>query len=204
MDTADETSQERHTTRMQQKKMRMEARTAQAQEERGLLLVYTGNGKGKSSAAWGLMARALGHGMQMAVVQFIKGNRNTGEERFFRRFPDQVRYYVMGLGFTWNTQSKQQDTEQAQQAWALSRSLLQDDQLDLVVLDELNIALRQGYLSVEQVLADLRARPKHQHVVITGRGAPKALMEQADTVTEMTLIKHAFQTGVKAQVGIEY
>lgn len=202
--SSDNEREARHKARMQRKKALMDDKIAQSQQERGLLLINTGNGKGKSSAAFGLLARALGHDMQVAVVQFIKGAASTGEERFFRRFPEQVRYYVMGEGFTWETQDRQRDAEQAQQAWAIARSLLQDQSLQLIVLDELNIALKHGYLALEPILADLQARPTHQHVVITGRGAPAALIEAADTVTEMALVKHAFKDGVKAQPGIEY
>lgn len=202
--TADSERETRHKARMQRKKALMDDKIAQSQQERGLLLVNTGNGKGKSSAAFGLLARALGHDMQVAVVQFIKGAASTGEERFFRRFPEQVRYYVMGEGFTWETQDRQRDAEQAQQAWAIARTLLQDQSVQLILLDELNIALKHGYLALEPILADLQARPAHQHVVITGRGAPPALIEAADTVTEMALVKHAFKDGVKAQPGIEY
>lgn len=202
--TADSPREARHKARMQRKKALMDDKIAQSQQKRGLLLINTGNGKGKSSAAFGLLARALGHDMQVAVVQFIKGAASTGEERFFRRFPEQVRYYVMGEGFTWETQDRQRDVEQAQRAWAIARTLLQDQSLQLIVLDELNIALKHGYLALEPILADLQARSAHQHVVITGRGAPVALIEAADTVTEMALVKHAFKDGVKAQPGIEY
>ncbi|GAB3384310.1 cob(I)yrinic acid a,c-diamide adenosyltransferase [Azotobacter armeniacus] len=194
----------RHKTRMQRKKAVVDDRIAQATDEHGLLLVHTGNGKGKSSAAFGMAARALGHGMRVGVVQFIKGAATTGEEAFFRRFPDQVRYYVMGEGFTWETQDRQRDIVKACEAWVLARELLSDPSIGLVLLDELNIALKYGYLELEPLLADIQARPLHQHVVVTGRGAPPGLIEAADTVTEMGLVKHAFQAGVKAQKGIEF
>lgn len=194
----------RHQARMQRKKALIDAKIAQAQDEYGLLLVHAGNGKGKSSSAFGMVARALGHGMRVGVVQFIKGAASTGEEAFFRRFPDEVRYFVMGEGFTWETQNRQRDIEKAEAAWAVARELLGDPQIALVILDELNIALKHGYLPLERVLADLAARPPMQHVVITGRGALPGLIEAADTVSDIALVKHAFQAGVKAQKGVEF
>ena len=195
---------DRHKARMQRKKALIDARIAEASAERGLLLVNSGNGKGKSSAAFGMLARALGHGLKAGVVQFIKGAATTGEEAFFRRFPDEVRYFVMGEGFTWETQNRQRDIEKAEAAWAVARELLGDPQIALVILDELNIALKHGYLPLERVLADLAARPPMQHVVITGRGALPGLIEAADTVSDIALVKHAFQAGVKAQKGVEF
>ncbi len=195
---------ERHKARMQRKKALMDEKIAEAQDEYGLLLVHTGNGKGKSSSAFGMLARALGHGMKVGVVQFIKGAASTGEEAFFRRFPDEVRYHVMGEGFTWDTQDRQRDIAKAREAWAVAAELLSDPEIGLVVLDELNIALKYGYLELAPVLADIESRPLLQHVVVTGRGAPAGLIEAADTVTEMGLIKHAFKAGVKAQKGVEF
>ncbi|AEJ04565.1 cob(I)yrinic acid a,c-diamide adenosyltransferase [Stutzerimonas stutzeri] len=195
---------ERHKARMQRKKALMDEKIAEAQDEYGLLLVHTGNGKGKSSSAFGMLARALGHGMKVGVVQFIKGAASTGEEAFFRRFPDEVRYHVMGEGFTWETQDRQRDIAKAREAWAVAAELLSDPEIGLVVLDELNIALKYGYLELAPVLADIESRPLLQHVVVTGRGAPDGLIEAADTVTEMGLIKHAFKAGVKAQKGVEF
>ncbi|EIK53361.1 cob(I)alamin adenolsyltransferase/cobinamide ATP-dependent adenolsyltransferase [Stutzerimonas stutzeri TS44] len=195
---------ERHRARMQRKKAVVDEKIAQAQDEYGLLLVHSGNGKGKSSSAFGMVARALGHGMQVGIVQFIKGAASTGEEAFFRRFPEEVRYHVMGEGFTWETQDRQRDITKAQQAWAVARELLDDERIGLVVLDELNIALKYGYLELDRVLADIAARPLLQHVVVTGRGALPGMIEAADTVTEMNLVKHAFKAGVKAQKGIEF
>ncbi|MDT4822566.1 Cob(I)yrinic acid a,c-diamide adenosyltransferase [compost metagenome] len=194
----------RHKARMQRKKAVVDEKIAQAQDEYGLLLVHTGNGKGKSSSAFGMVARALGHGLKVGVVQFIKGGMSTGEENFFRRFPEEVSYHVMGEGYTWDTQDRQRDIEKARQAWAVARTLLDDPQVGLVVLDELNIALKHGYLDLEEVLRDIESRPEHQHVVATGRGAPEGLIEAADTVTEMSLVKHAFKAGVKAQKGVEF
>ncbi|MDE3739804.1 cob(I)yrinic acid a,c-diamide adenosyltransferase [Metapseudomonas resinovorans] len=194
----------RHKARMQRKKAVVDEKIAQAQDEYGLLLVHTGNGKGKSSSAFGMVARALGHGLKVGVVQFIKGGMSTGEESFFRRFPEEVSYHVMGEGYTWDTQDRQRDIEKARAAWAVARSLLDDPQIGLVVLDELNIALKHGYLELDEVLRDIESRPEHQHVVATGRGAPQGLIDAADTVTEMSLVKHAFKAGVKAQKGVEF
>jgi len=193
----------RHNARMARKKDVVDEKIAAAQAERGVLLVNTGNGKGKSSAGFGLVARALGHGMQVGVVQFIKGRSDTGEEAFFRTQPG-VRWHVMGEGFTWETQDRARYVASAEAAWALAREMLQNPEVGLVVLDELNIALKYQYLDVERVLADLRARPPMQHVVVTGRGAPPALVEAADTVTDMTPVKHAFAAGVKAMPGMEW
>ena len=195
---------DRHKARMQRKKAVIDEKIAEAQDEYGLLLVHTGNGKGKSSSAFGMVARALGHGIKVGVVQFIKGAASTGEESFFRRFPDEVRYHVMGEGFTWETQDRQRGIAKAKEAWNVAAQLLADPDIGLVVLDELNIALKYGYLELDPILADIESRPLLQHVVVTGRGAPPGLIEAADTVTEMSLIKHAFKAGVKAQKGIEF
>lgn len=193
----------RHNERMARKKAVVDEKIAEANAERGVLLVNTGNGKGKSSAGFGLVARALGHDMQVGVVQFIKGRSDTGEEAFFRSQPG-VRWHVMGEGFTWETQDRARDVATAEAAWDVARGLLSDPGIGLVVLDELNIALKYQYLDAERVVADLRARPRMQHVVVTGRGAPPALVEAADTVTDMTPVKHAFAAGVKAMPGMEW
>jgi len=198
----DEAARERHRRRMERQKAIVDARVAEAQIDRGVLVVNTGNGKGKSSSAFGMAARALGHGMRVAVVQFIKGGFATGEEAFFRRQPG-VEYHVMGEGFTWETQDADRDRRAAQAAWDLAAGFLRDPEVQLVVLDELNIALKLGLVPLDQVLTALQARPAHQHVVVTGRGAPKELIEIADTVTEMRPIKHAFDAGIQAQKGIE-
>ncbi len=187
---------------MARKKAVVDAGIAQATIERGVVLVNTGNGKGKSTAGFGMIARALGHGMKVGVVQFIKGAQSTGEEAFFRRFPE-VSYHVMGEGFTWETQDAQRDIAAARAAWSKACELLCDPEVGVVLLDELNIALKLHYVDVDEVIAALRARPARQHVIITGRGAPEALIEYADTVTEMKLIKHAYHAGVKAQNGVE-
>jgi cob(I)alamin adenosyltransferase len=198
----DEAARERHRRRMQRHKEVVDARVAGATIDRGVLLVLTGNGKGKSSSAFGMVARALGHGMQVAVVQFIKGEFSTGEEAFFRRFPE-VRYHVMGEGFTWETQDADRDRQAARAAWELAARFLKDPRIDLVVLDELNIAVKLGLIPLDPVLDTLESRPPHQHVVVTGRGASPALIDIADTVTEMRPIRHAFDAGVMAQKGIE-
>ena len=195
---------ERHSKRMQRKKAVIDAQIEAAQIERGVLVVTTGNGKGKSSSGFGMVARALGHGMKVGVVQFIKGSQMTGEERFFRRFPDEVTYRVMGEGFTWETQDKARDIAKARAAWDEAKKLLRDEGIGLVLLDELNIALKLRYLDLPTVLADIAARPAAQHVVVTGRGAPAELVAAADTVTDMTPVKHAFAAGIKAQPGIEW
>jgi len=194
--------QERHRSRMQRKKAVVDAAIARAGQVRGILLVLTGNGKGKSSSAFGMVARALGHGQQVGVVQFIKGAFSTGEEAFFRR-QEGVRYHVMGEGFTWETQDRDRDVQAAEAAFAIASELMSDPEINLVVLDELNIALKYHYLTLDMVVAALEARPAHQNVVITGRGAPAELIELADTVTEMGDVKHAFRAGIKAQPGIE-
>jgi cob(I)alamin adenosyltransferase len=197
---ADSTDQ--HRARMVRKKAVVDAGIAQATIERGVVLVNTGSGKGKSTAGFGMIARALGHGMKVGVVQFIKGAQSTGEETFFRRFPE-VSYHVMGEGFTWETQDAQRDAAAAHDAWRKACELLRNPEVGVVLLDELNIALKLHYVDVDEVIAALRARPAMQHVIITGRGAPEALIEYADTVTEMKLIKHAYHAGVKAQNGVE-
>jgi len=193
----------RHNERMARKKAVVDEKIAQATRQQGVFLVNTGNGKGKSSAGFGLIARAIGHGQTVGVVQFIKGRSDTGEEAFWRRQPE-VRWHVMGEGFTWETQDRQRDIDKARAAWAVAREMLQDESLGLLVFDELNIALKYGYLDAGAVIDDIRARPLMQHVVVTGRGAPEALIAAADTVTEMRLEKHAFKAGIQAMPGMEY
>ena len=200
----DNEKNQRHATRMARKKEVVDAAIAAATEERGVFLVNTGNGKWKSSAAFGLVARALGHGQRAAVVQFVKGRTDTGEEGFFRRFPDLVDWHVMGEGFTWETQNKERDTQKAGAAWQVAKKYLADPTFDLVVLDELTYAFKYDWLSLDEVLADIKARPHHQHVVITGRAAPDALIAAADTVTEVGMVKHAFAAGIKAMPGMEF
>ncbi|AVR95334.1 cob(I)yrinic acid a,c-diamide adenosyltransferase [Pseudoduganella armeniaca] len=195
---------ERHRARMERKKAIVDAKIAAADKEIGIIVVNTGNGKGKSSSGFGMVARALGHGMKVGVVQFIKGAMSTGEEKFLRRFPDEVSFHAMGEGYTWDTQDRVRDTEKAQAAWAQAKAFLADPAYGLVLLDELNIALKYRYLDVDAVIADLLERPAMQHVVITGRGAPPELVDIADTVTEMNVVKHAFKAGIAAQAGTEF
>ena len=170
----------------------------------GLLLVLTGPGKGKSSSAFGMVARALGWEMRVGIVQFIKGKWQTGERHFFSRFPDLVTYEVMGEGFTWDVQDRRRDIAAAQKAWQRSQEMIADPQYDFVLLDELNIALRNDYLDIDEVVAVLQQRSREKHICITGRDAKPALLEVADLVTEMTLVKHPYQAGYRAQRGIEF
>lgn len=194
--------EERHRRRMQRQKEIVDARIARADQDCGVLVVNTGNGKGKSSSAFGMVARALGHGMKVAVVQFIKGSFATGEESFFRRFPE-LEYHVMGEGFTWETQDAERDRRAALAAWDKAAAFLADPSFDMVVMDELNIALKLGLVPLDTVLDALQGRPFHQHAIVTGRAAPRELIEIADTVTEMRPLKHAFDAGIMAQKGVE-
>lgn len=193
---------QRHRERMQRKKAVVDAAIAKAQREQGVLLVLTGNGKGKSSSAFGMAARALGHGMRVGVAQFIKGRSDTGEERFFRA-QNGIVWHVLGEGFTWDTQNFEQDAATARQGWEVACGLLSDPAIGLVILDELTYPLKLGWLDLPTVLADLRARPVMQHVVITGRGAPAELLAAADTVSEIGDLKHAFRAGIGAQAGVD-
>ena len=193
-----------HKAAMQALKAERDAMMAEKVDAPGLLLVHTGDGKGKSTAAFGMVARALGWNQKVGIVQYIKGKWITGERQFFKRFPESVRYEVMGQGFTWDTQDRARDIEAAEAAWKTSVEMLHDPGLDLVLLDELNIALRYDYLDIDKVVADLKARPRDKHVVITGRNAKPQLIEIADLVTEMTLVKHPFEQGIKAQRGIDF
>jgi cob(I)alamin adenosyltransferase len=195
---------ERHRERMERKKAVVDEKIRQARREAGVVVVTTGNGKGKSSSGFGMVMRALGHGMKVGVVQFIKGAMSTGEEKFLRRFPDEVQFHAMGEGYTWETQNRERDMEKAEAAWQQAQRFLADSAIGLVLLDELNIALKYRYLDVERVIADLRARPAMQHVIVTGRAAPQALIDMADTVSEMQEVKHAFKSGIAAQAGIEW
>ncbi|GHB09071.1 cob(I)yrinic acid a,c-diamide adenosyltransferase [Modicisalibacter luteus] len=187
---------------MARKKRLIDARVQKADRDQGVLLVNTGNGKGKSSAGFGVIARALGHDMQVGVVQFIKGAFSTGEETFFRRIPG-VEYHVMGEGFTWETQDRERDLAAARQAWQVAARMLGDERYQVVLLDELNIVLNKELLPLDEVLGVLNRRPAMQHVVITGRHAPQALIDLADTVTWMKMEKHAFKAGIRAQKGME-
>lgn len=191
-----------HNARMARKKSVIDANIAHATIERGLLLVLTGNGKGKSSSAFGMVARALGHGMKVGVAQFIKSRTDTGEEAFFRRQPG-VEWHVLGDGFTWDTQDREQDIATARSGWQVAERMLADPAIDLVVLDELTYLLSYGYLDQQAVLDAIKARPPMQHVVVTGRGASPELLELADTVSEISDVKHAYRAGVKAQKGVD-
>lgn len=192
----------RHKARMARKKALIDANIARASDERGLLIVLTGNGKGKSSSAFGMVARALGHGMKVGVAQFIKSRTDTGEEAFFSRQPG-VEWHVLGDGFTWDTQDRAGDIATARRGWEVAQRMLADPSFDLVVLDELTYLLSYGYLDQDAVLDAIAARPPMQHVVVTGRGASPALIELADTVSEIVDEKHAYRAGVKAQKGVD-
>ena len=195
----------RHKDKMANRKAVQDAEVASKTiSEKGLLIVNTGPGKGKSTAAFGLVMRALGHGWNVGVVQFIKGAWETGERKALERFPDQVRWFTMGEGFTWETQDRARDVAAAEAAWRKAEELMADPEIRLLVLDELNIALRYEYLPLDEVVAALTARRSDLHVVVTGRNAKPALIEAADLVTEMGLVKHHFAAGVKAQQGIEF
>jgi len=195
---------ERHRDRMARKKAIIDAKIAAADKDIGVLIVNTGNGKGKSSSGFGMAMRAMGHGMKVGVVQFIKGAMSTGEEVFLRRFPNECSFHAMGEGYTWETQNRERDVEKAVAAWEQARVFLRDPSYGMVVLDELNIALKYKYLDVDVVIADLLDRPPMQHAIVTGRAAPPELIEVADTVTEMNVVKHAFKAGIAAQPGTEW
>ncbi len=195
---------ERHAEKMRKKKQARDKIIATKTIEKGLLIVHTGKGKGKSTAAFGLIFRALGHGKKVGIIQFVKGKWETGERAVLEKFSDQVTINTMGEGFTWETQDRQRDIEAAQIAWAKAKQLIEDDEHDIVLLDELNIVLRYDYLSLDEILPVLNARPEMKHVIVTGRNAKDDLIEAADLVTEMTMVKHPFRSGVKAQIGIEF
>jgi cob(I)alamin adenosyltransferase len=194
----------RYREKMAHRKAVQDAEVASKTIEKGLLMVHTGSGKGKTTAAFGLAMRMLGRGRRVGVVQFVKGAWSTGERAAFDRFPDLVEWHTMGEGFTWETQDRARDIAAAERAWACALDLMGRPGLGLLVLDEMNIALRYGYLDEAAVLAGLAARPEGLHVVVTGRNARPALVEAADLVTEMTLVKHHFAAGVKAQEGVEF
>ncbi len=203
---------EQYRVKMQRRKEVQDQRLAQASQEKGLIIVNTGNGKGKTTAALGMVLRSLGHGYRVAIVQFIKGAWEPAEKAAFQHWTSaapgetpQLEFHAMGEGFTWETQDRERDTEKAQEAWEKALEFIRNPDLRLVLLDEINIALKLGYLDVQDVLAGLEQKPAESHVILTGRGAPAALIERADLVTEMTLVKHPFrEQGVKAQPGIEF
>jgi len=200
----DEQEAERHRAKMAKRKAVQDEEVAGKKLEKGLLIVHTGTGKGKSTAAFGLALRMLGRGRRIGVVQFIKGGWHSAERDAFEKFGDQVAWHSMGEGFTWETQDLARDIEAAERAWAQAQELMADPSFSLVVLDELNIALRYDYLPLDKVVAALKARRPDLHVVVTGRNAKPALIDAADLVTDMMLVKHHFAAGVKAQEGIEF
>ncbi|HCI5867448.1 cob(I)yrinic acid a,c-diamide adenosyltransferase [Klebsiella pneumoniae] len=195
-------SDERYRERQQRLKDKVDARVAAAQDERGIVMVFTGNGKGKTTAAFGTATRAVGHGKKVGVIQFIKGTWPNGERNLLE--PHGVEFQVMATGFTWNTQDRHSDTAACLAVWEHARRMLADDQLDLVLLDELTYMVAYDYLPLESVLSALRERPAHQSVIITGRGCHRDIIELADTVSELRPVKHAFDAGIKAQMGIDY
>ncbi|NOW45395.1 cob(I)alamin adenosyltransferase [Novosphingobium sp. SG751A] len=201
MDEADEA---RHADKMRKKQAARETIMATKTREKGLLIVHTGKGKGKTSAALGMVVRAIGHGMKVGVVQFVKGAMTTGEKAVFDAFPDNVEFKPMGEGFTWNTQDRSRDIATTRTAWDEVKRMIADPAYDMVLADELNIVLRYDYLPLDEVLEVLGAKPEMQHVIVTGRNAPDALIDAADLVTDMTMVKHPFRSGVKAQAGIEF
>ncbi|EIV2969860.1 cob(I)yrinic acid a,c-diamide adenosyltransferase [Cronobacter sakazakii] len=195
-------SDERYQRRQQRVKEKVDARVAAAQDERGIVIVFTGNGKGKTTAAFGTVTRAVGHGKKAAVIQFIKGEWPNGERNLLE--PHGVEFQVMATGFTWDTQNRESDTAACQAVWQHGKRMLADASLDLVVLDELTYMVAYDYLALEEVLTALRERPAHQTVIITGRGCHRDILEYADTVSELRPVKHAFDAGIKAQIGIDY
>ncbi|PSM17175.1 cob(I)yrinic acid a,c-diamide adenosyltransferase [Nitratireductor sp. StC3] len=204
MKQVSETEAARHRAKMEKRKAVQDAEVASKKIEKGLLIVNTGPGKGKSTAAFGLALRMLGHGRKVGVVQFVKGAWHTGEKDALLTFGDKVEWYAMGEGFTWETQDLKRDVAAAEAAWTKAEALMADPEIGLVILDELNIALRYDYLDVEKIVEALKARRDDLHVVVTGRNAKPALAEAADLVTEMGQVKHHFAAGVKAQKGIEF
>lgn len=194
----------RHAAKMAKIKTARDRMMAERQVEKGLLIVHTGSGKGKTTAALGMVCRMIGHGHRVSVIQFVKGALQTGEKLVFDAFPDQVEFRPMGEGFTWNTQDRARDIAVARETWEACKARILDPDWDMVVCDELNIVLRYDYLPLDEVLEVLRAKPEGKHVVVTGRNAPAELVELADLATEMTLLKHPFRSGVKAQAGVEF
>ena len=199
-----ERTDEQHAEKMKKKQAAHDKIMATKTQEKGLLIVHTGKGKGKTTAALGMVVRMIGHGKKVGVVQFVKGAMTTGEKALFDAFPEQVEFKPMGEGFTWNTQDRSRDIALAREAWDEVKRMVADPDYAMVLADELNIVLRYDYLPLDEVLAVLTGKDAMKHVVVTGRNAPEALIEAADLVTEMTMIKHPFRSGVKAQAGIEY
>jgi cob(I)alamin adenosyltransferase len=205
MTTTPELTPEQYQQKMQRRKEVQEQRLASASGEKGLIIVNTGNGKGKTTAALGMVIRSLGHGYRVAIVQFIKGAWEPAEKEVLSRWQEQLEFYAMGEGFTWETQDRERDIAKANEAWEKALSFIRNPNYKLVLLDEVNVALNLGYLEIDRVLAGLAEKPEPSHVILTGRGAPQALIDRADLVTEMTLVKHPFrEQGIKAQAGIEF
>ncbi|AGB10371.1 cob(I)yrinic acid a,c-diamide adenosyltransferase [Vibrio parahaemolyticus] len=198
----EENKEARHKARQQKVKEQVDAKIAAAQEEKGLLLIITGNGKGKSTSGFGTIARAVGHGLKCSVAQFIKGTWDNGERNLLEKLG--VEFQVMATGFTWETQNKTADTEAAQLVWKECKRMLQDDSIDVILFDELTYMVSYGYIDLDEVVEALNNRPKMQSVVITGRGAHRTLIEMADTVSEVKNVKHAFESGVKALKGVDW
>jgi len=203
VETEDEINR-RHAEKMAKRKAARAKMLASKTEERGLLIVHTGTGKGKSTAAFGMVLRCLGHGMRVGIVQFVKGARETGERKVLDAYPDLVTCRAMGEGFTWDTQDRARDIAAARSAWEAGKAMIADSSFKLVLLDELNIVLRYDYLPLDEIVATLKAKPRDLHVIVTGRNAKPELIDIADLVTEMTMVKHPFRSGVKAQKGIEF
>ncbi|EGQ7919534.1 cob(I)yrinic acid a,c-diamide adenosyltransferase [Vibrio parahaemolyticus] len=197
-----ENKEARHKARQQKVKEQVDAKIAAAQEEKGLLLIITGNGKGKSTSGFGTIARAVGHGLKCSVAQFIKGTWDNGERNLLEKLG--VEFQVMATGFTWETQNKTADTEAAQLVWKECKRMLQDDSIDVILFDELTYMVSYGYIDLDEMVEALNNRPKMQSVVITGRGAHRTLIEMADTVSEVKNVKHAFESGVKALKGVDW
>lgn len=203
-DLTEEELDRRHAEKMKKKKAAREKILATKTQERGLLIVHTGKGKGKSTAAMGLAVRAIGHGMRVGIVQFVKGAWETGERDVLAKFPDLVTIRAMGEGFSWETQDRQRDLAAARAAWEAAKEMIADPRYRMIILDELNIVLRYGNLPLDEVVETLKNKPRDLHVVVTGRNAKDELIEVADLVTEMTQVKHPFRSGVKAQAGVEF
>jgi cob(I)alamin adenosyltransferase len=200
----DEDINQRHKRKMKKRKEFQDAKVARANKKKGLIMINTGNGKGKSSAAFGLIFRAVGHGYRVGVVKFIKGTWQTGDDSVLEHFPDQVTLVISGKGFTWETQDRERDIAAAKKGWEAAKAMMRDDSYHLIILDELNIAISHKYLPIKDVVDVLKGKREDLHVMITGRHAKQELIEIADLVTEMHLVKHHFQAGIKAQKGIEF
>lgn len=196
---------EQYQKKMERRKQVQRERLATASQEKGLIIIHTGNGKGKTTAALGMVLRSLGHGYQVGIIQFIKGAWEPAEKNVLSSWSNQLEFHAMGEGFTWETQDRERDIKKAKEAWEKAKTLIKNPNFQLILLDEINVALKLGYLSPDEILPTLETKPPQTHIILTGRGAPSELIEIADLVTEMTLVKHPFrEQGIKAQPGIEY